>query len=225
MCIASSLVRLGRALSNKHTLDFINHSTSIAPKELKVIGKVGWDSTIPILTPSCDSDSGMGMPAIASKHPNNPDTSFFECPNCKSVEPSSCKHFQLKDLDIKHKCHNCAKYNAVRFWRCPCGSRWQHCQVHRYSVAPENNPHMSTVQGQSQSEAASSKRKRKNSPTPNLSYDDLLAKEILESDHRLGKKYRYSAETLICLGKQTHTSIKPNLIGPSLRARFMGGST
>ena len=111
------------------------------------------------------------------------------------------------------------------YWRCPCGSRWQHCRVHRYSVAPENKPHMSTVHGQSQSEAGSSKSKRKRPPTHNLSYDDLLAKENHESDHRLGKKYKRSAETLICLGKQTHTSIKPNLIGPSLRARFMGGRT
>ena len=84
---------------------------------------------------------------------------------------------------------------------------------------------MSTVVGQSQSEAGSSKRKRKKPTTHNLSYDDLLAKEIHESDHRLGKKYKHSAETVICLGKQTYTSIKPNLIGPSLRARFTGDRT
>ena len=84
---------------------------------------------------------------------------------------------------------------------------------------------MSTVLGQSQSEAGSFKRKRKKPTTHNLSYDDLIAKEIHESDHRLGKKYKHSPETLICLGKQIHTSIKPNLIGPSLRARFMGGRT
>ena len=39
--IASSLVRLGRALTNKRTLDVINHSTTIAPKELKVNDRVG----------------------------------------------------------------------------------------------------------------------------------------------------------------------------------------
>ena len=164
------------------------------------------------------------MLATFSKHPTNPDTSFFECPNCKAVEPSSCKQFQLKDLDLKHKCHNCTKYNAVRFWNCSCGSRWQHCQIHRHSVTPELIPHMSTV-GQSQSNASTSQRKRKRKFRSNLTYDELLAEESKETEYRLGKKYKIGAENVICLGKQIHTSIKPNLIGPSLRKRFMGGRT
>ena len=226
--IASSLVKLGRVLSNKHTYDFIQNSRTIAPTELRLNGRVGWDSTIPILTHDFSKDTGRCTSASDSEHPRTPVTSFFECPNCQAVEPSSCKHFQYRDLDIKHKCSNCAKYNAVRFWKCPCGSRWQHCQVHWYSVTPETYSHMSTASGQSHSKAGTPWRKRKRANyAGGLSYDELLAEEKRETHHRLRKLTRPNAETVITLGKQVHTSIyciSPNLVGPSLKKRFMGGS-
>ena len=82
---------------------------------------------------------------------------------------------------------------------------------------------MSTVSGQSHSKAGTPWRKRKRANNASLSYDELLAEEANETGHRLGKLATPSAEKVISLGKQIHTSIKPNLIGPSLKKRFMGG--
>ena len=86
---------------------------------------------------------------------------------------------------------------------------------------------MSAASGQSHSKAGTPWRKRKRANYAGLSYDELLAEENRETHHRLGKLTRPNAETVITLGKQVHTSIysiSPNLVGPSLKKRFMGGS-
>ena len=85
---------------------------------------------------------------------------------------------------------------------------------------------MSTASGQSQSKAGTSWRKRTFANYASLSYDDFLAEENKETAYRLGKLARPNAEKVIVLGKQMHTSINsidPNLIGPSLKKRFVGG--
>ena len=85
---------------------------------------------------------------------------------------------------------------------------------------------MSSASGQSHSKAGTPWRKRKRANYAGLSYDELLAEENKETGYRLGKLARPNAEKVIVLGKQMHTSIfsiTPNLIGPTLKKRFMGG--
>ena len=83
---------------------------------------------------------------------------------------------------------------------------------------------MSTVSGQPPSKAGTPWRKRKRAPDANsLTYDELLAKELRDADHKLKVSNQPQAEKVIHLGYQIHTSLKPNLLGPSLKRRFWGG--
>ena len=59
-----------------------------------------------------------------------------------------------------------------------------------------------------------------------LFYDELLAEENKQTGYRLGKLARNNLEKVIILGTQIHNitfSITPNLAGPALKKRFMGG--
>ena len=126
------------------------------PTLLKLNGKADWDSTIPTLTqPNCSVNLETGHTIEAGLELG---VSFFECTLCKKVEFSSQKAFQVKDLDIKQKCHSCHKLTAVRYWKCVCGERWYQCPVHRHRTTPHSA--VNKVEGQPTSKSPGTKRKR-----------------------------------------------------------------
>ena len=176
--LAQSLAKLTRTISNKCANEYINGERNLVPNELKLKGKVGWDSTIPILTHDDSEKKGWETPAKDKEHPPHPNTAFYECPQCHKVESSSCKAFQYNDLDIKQKCTHCKKHSAVKLWKCKCGTKWHRCIVHRYSTPLEKMPHMSKAAiGQPLPAIDTSTQKRK-AFEHLVSYDDILADDL-----------------------------------------------
>ena len=223
-CIAKCLAKLNRTISNKHANEFINGEQNLVPYELKLKGKVGWDSTIPILTHKDFVSTSWEPPRQDEYHPAQPNTAFFECPNCLKVEPSSCKDFQYNDLDIKHTCFMCNKHSAVKNWRCACGTRWYGCTTHRYNTLPATNLHMSkTANGQPASASVISKCNRKRKwQGHSASFDDILADDFKRADRKNDPHGLLTNESVISLGICPHTSVGENFLGPILKKRFYG---
>ena len=140
--IACALVRLLRTINKTKLQNFIKGHQQIIIKPIKIKGKVGWDSTIPILTKfdqhdeevPCPSDLQLKRVALG----NN--TAFFKCPTCSSPESSATKSFQFYDLDTKQKCFSCGKSNAVKIWKCECDIRWHICRKHMLARAFDDRP-------------------------------------------------------------------------------------
>ena len=214
--------------SNKDAEEFINCNKNLIPNDLKLKGKVSWDSAIPILTHTDIEVENWETfkPSDELRLPQRC-VAFYACPRCKTVEPSSCGDFQTVDLDKKHKCFYCSINSEVKLWKCQCDSRWHICPTHRYNnnATPEiPASHMkTTASGQSshrQKRASSKLRKRKLFPLQH--YDDALADDVKRAD----KKARLTAANLkrkseVALGELIHTRVKPNLLGPVLTRRFM----
>ena len=109
-CIAKWLVKINRTISNKDAEDFINCNKNLIPNDLKLKGKVSWDSAIPILTHD-DIEVGSWETIKPSDELRLPQhyTAFYKCPRCNVAETSSCGTFQTVDLDKRHKCFYCCK--------------------------------------------------------------------------------------------------------------------
>ena len=106
--IAKGLIELNRTIPQKLIHNYFNNIGKLEPIELKLNGRAGWDSTIPN-KPSAHIEN---INRWETKVPQQidgtqPDVTFYECPRCSKVEPSSCGSFQLDDLDKKQKCKLC----------------------------------------------------------------------------------------------------------------------
>ena len=149
LAIANALATLNRAISNKQLSEFMCNKRGIAPHPLKLNGKVGWDSTLPILNNERSLDCRFDDNCLSCHAPVD-QVSFYKCPrsSCSKVEPSSVKIFQYSDLDRPHVCPFCKKATKVRSWQCTCEIPWHLCATHRYSHSgsanesrgPQNKP-------------------------------------------------------------------------------------
>ena len=136
--IAACLVRLIRTICNKETNKYLAGETKLLVNELVLKGKVGWDSTIPIMTKTQSENSCWTTPTGDEDHTSIGNTAFYVCPLCKKVEPSSNSSFNYNDLDLNINCGRCKNKSGIKLWICSCETRWQTCQVHRYCTAPVN---------------------------------------------------------------------------------------
>jgi uncharacterized CHY-type Zn-finger protein len=223
--IAVSIVKLNRTISNQLATNFINGTHSIVPNELNLKGKVGWDSTIPTVTQEC---SGQQIDPVQQNRYQViiGNTEFFEFPRCNKVEPSTIDAFKSNDLDTQHKCFHCNKNSAIKSWRCKCGVAWHTCLEHNKLVHehPQHRSKKAKTSHPVPSQGGNIMRKRKAVGTAESEYDALLARDC-QLEERLLNKKRKCPEMCIQLGSQQHTTLKPNLIGPTLAHRFMGGSS
>jgi hypothetical protein len=115
--IAIALVQLSRTIAKKGSLDFVDLHGKMNPIEMKLKGKANWDSTmISFKSTSATVSTGIDTWTRNDSQPQaDAIHSFFECPNCPHVEYSSCKAFQIFDIDIKQKCNVCTKSTSVKF--------------------------------------------------------------------------------------------------------------
>ena len=123
--MAKWLVKINRTIPDREADEFINYNKNLVPHELKLKGKVSWDSTIPILShdyiwnaswEAVQSSDELRLPRLC--------VAFYKCPRCNMVEPSSCGDFQTVDLDKKHKCFYCSFNSEVKLWKCQGDTRW-----------------------------------------------------------------------------------------------------
>ena len=136
------------------------------PRPLKLNGKTGWDSTLPILNNERRLDCRYHRNQRIDAEPVE-EVAFFKCPrsSCSKVEPSSAKIFQYRDLDRPHECSFCCKSTQVRTWLCPCDRPWHLCDMHRQFHSgkqvhgPQNKPETGPT-ASAFSRASNAKRKR-----------------------------------------------------------------
>ena len=77
--IAKALATLNRSISDKQLNDFIAGNKGIAPHPLKLNGKTGWDSTLPILNNERRLDCRYDTNYIGDQKPVE-EVAFFKCP-------------------------------------------------------------------------------------------------------------------------------------------------
>ncbi len=223
--IAQGLIKLNRTIANKHIHTFLNKENKLEPHELKFNGRAGWDSTIPIL-PAAHIEHINRWESIVPQQSEGtqPDVTFYECPRCSKVEPSSCRSFQLDDLDLKHKCKLCNKLSCIKLWKCQCKDKWYTCSLHTrnnndYSTSACFPCNMTTAKGRPLAHDIGKVRKKARTSFQ-LTFNQNLDADFRRADN---KRKRDNCETF-ALGNTVHESIHPSLLGPILKKRFIGSS-
>jgi len=220
--IAIALIHLSRSMSRKNSLEFVNLERKIIPIALKLKGKSNWDSTI---TTNAEPSTGEAKwKKNDSRISADSNLAFFQCPRCPHVEYSSCKAFQIYDLDLKQKCNACEVQSVVKLWKCECGEFWHNCPQHRYRTCQKNNPIMQRETKRQISKTASSQTNAKKIRLIGpASYEALLAEDAVTAKRKRDEDDECSIEPCIILGIPKIKSIKVSSLGPILKKRFICG--
>ena len=190
---------------------------------MRLNGNAGWDSEMPVLTPNANADDAHPPRETDGPRPSavNRVVAFFECPSCKSSESSTSKNFQFVDLDQKQKCFFCKKSAPVKHWRCRCNVVWHQCALHRSAWMHDQqrcsikNP----APGQARSDDDHDGRKVRRIRPPTI--NDIINDDLKEYAKRK-REYDGTEGETFDLGQTVHYSVKPYLLGPSLKKRFTG---
>jgi len=117
--IALALSSLARGGAIKTHKQFTKGETNLLPHELKLKGKAAWDSSLSTMAikPTLQDDWASLSAEGVNRHT---EATLLGCPGCGGLESSHISVFQRFDLDRRHKCGFCFKFNPVRKWKCPC---------------------------------------------------------------------------------------------------------
>ena len=207
-----ALVSLSRDCTIINLRRFLTKQRAIIPKVLALNGRAGWDSTIAALSPAdttpCSWDAALPELSVPLAV-----TNFFKCKLCNKVEPSTCKEFQICDLDRTKRCYHCKRGSSVKDWSCSCGIRWYLCPTHSKGSRVRTTSHHTQVQAERQA-IVPRKRKAEKSET---CFDSLLQEDVRIERKR--KSTRSSAST-ITLGDSVLKARGPTILGPILTSRF-----
>ena len=217
--IADWLVKLTRTISKNDLREFRTGAKKLKANELKLKGKVGWDSTIPILTHNKRAiDDWETAPRGLETHDSS--IALLKCPVCDYMESNSCNDFQYHNLDKRHKCFRCKNITCTMDWNCVCGYRWYNCKTHCKRNPPETTHRKNTACGQSTTDSSKTSCKRPKRSLPAL-YEDILDDDLKRANLKRKRKEDLDMRVLD-LGKLKHKRIKMNFLSPKLRSRFMG---
>ena len=91
--IVVALIKLSRALNNKHIEDALTGKRKLILKQLTMRGKIGWDDQIPISNQR--GDGSVGWSKIIPEGTRGPSSTvvYYTCSHCKKVVPNSMKDF------------------------------------------------------------------------------------------------------------------------------------
>ena len=134
-----ALVHLSRTITKANCNEFVSHERQIIPTVLKLNGKASWDSTLRNKQAAHIANMEEERTWKRSISQRNSDRTpvYFQCPKCTHIENSSCKAFQVYDLDKKQKCNGCETLTQINIWKCQCSLYWHNCSTHRYSVGSQ----------------------------------------------------------------------------------------
>ena len=92
--------------------------------------------------------------------------------------------------------------------------------MHRYCTLPESMRKKSKAKGQTHSDPRPSKKRLFES---NMSVEEILAEDIKFAEEKQEDKTVDKTSRIIDLGNKPRIDvIRPNILGPNLRKRFMG---
>jgi hypothetical protein len=225
--VSTKLLNINRTISQKHVDEYLQGKRQVIPHPFKGKGKVSWDSTFPTKSDT-RLEGSVWRDRFDEAGAKPPETSFFGCPACEKVEPSTNEKFQTFDLDKKILCKACKKPKPVKDWTCVCGAKWHTCSTHRaYAQCSEEQDASisATAQGQSLGTLTSKPPKRKTCGHGD-DYETLLAEDEKRAKQKLEAKRGCKRTGDILLGDRTPVSwrigpfsVLPKL-GPILSQRF-----
>ncbi len=126
--VQQNLISLGHCIPKREMAKFMQGSLSLKPNLPNFKGRAGWDSNLTILpNPQATQQSATSVQQLVEQSKPDCDTCYM----CKFPELSSCKAFQLVDLDAKRKCGHCKEATKVQDWLCMCNQRWHLCIKHQ----------------------------------------------------------------------------------------------
>ena len=223
--IARALIKLNRTVSNKQVGEYMQGSRKLVPHNIKMNGKTGWDSSLPIVNDESDCSNRWDKFAIGNEPPRETIV-YYVCPNtvCSKKEPSSAKGFQTYDLDRPMKCPHCKKTTAARKWLCECKVPWFTCGAHRsYHCYDE----VKAQKSQKDEPSATNKSLHSNTTRKrplHMEYEEIVAQERKRAKLKKLREEEVRRKRDIELDDVPHPRV-PRLLGPILHKRFRGDSS
>ena len=128
--------QVNRQINNKTRDEYLQVTRKLTPHAIKMNGKTGWDSSLPIIKNEAESGDRWEQHNLLLK-PLEETIVYYVCPSaeCLMMEPSSAEAFRHNDLDKKLKCRQCHKTTNARNWSCGCNVPWFACDTHQISIA------------------------------------------------------------------------------------------
>ena len=219
MAIHKALTKLNRQISNTKTHEYLQGTRKLIPHVIKMNGKTGWDSSLPIITNEHESGDKWDQYNLIPKK-SEETIVYYACPkpDCLMKEPSSAVAFRPDDLNNMLKCRQCHKATFARNWECGCCIPWFTCGTHQtfhccnkvMKQKSQNEPKATNLF------LHSNIRKRKRTQE----HAELVADESKRAKLMRSKGCR---KTEVLLHDMPHPKI-PRLLGPILHQRFPKGS-
>ena len=134
------------------------------------------------------------------------------------------QQIQLADLDQKQQMFFCPMLTPVKDWKWCCNVVWHQSASHRlawkHDQQPRSNKPPAPGQAQSDDGHGRSKVRRIRPPTITVIVSDDLREYAKRKRECEGTEGR-----IVDLGHTVHHSVKPQLLGPSLKRRFTGNQS
>ena len=223
--MAKALIRVNRTISDKHIVEYMQGARKLAPHDIKMNGKTGWDSSLPIVNDE-STYSNRWEPFAIGKEPPRKTIVFYVCPNavCSKREPSSAKGFQPYDFDKLQKCQHCRKTTAARKWLCECKVPWFTCEAHRSyhcydKVCLQKNHKEEPSVANTCLRSKMLKRRR-----INMEHEEIVAQEGKRAKLMKLREAEGCRKKDIELEDAPHPKV-PRILGPILQQRFRGTSS
>ena len=215
--IVVALIKLSRALNNKHIEDALAGKRKLIPKQLTMRGKTGWDDQIPISNQR--GDGSVGWSKIIPEGTRGPSSTvvYYTCSHCKKVVPNSMKDFQKYDLDRKIVCYHCNRSSEVEGWSCPCERSWVRCPEHSLNDDCLPKPGLAhAVLPKVQKSAIGNQKQSGQEVVAPQTYEELLEADV----KRARRSKARGVSSTITLGDASASGGLPTRLGPILSRRF-----
>ena len=218
--IAEALVHLSRTINTSQTKEFLLNQRRIIPTNLKLKGKVYWDSTLPTNASAAKETEAWRVVGF-QQHPQQ-GAAYFGCPSCAHVESSQCGPFQHMDLDYKITCNGCQNTSKVVMWKCGCERFWHRCPLHRGVAC---NRDLTTIRLKTRKQtsllANTGKKARPHTQVGPDSHQWLLAQDVACAKRKRDFVENWESQPSINLGYTRINKINPAFLSPSLKRRFV----
>jgi hypothetical protein len=215
--IAKAFTKLNRTISNTNAEEFLQGTRKLQPHDIKMNGKTGWDSSLPVLNDETHISNRWNQYAIGNEPPRK-NIAFYACPktDCLKKEPSSAKGFQTHDLDRQQICRHCHRQSAARKWLCACGIPWYTCDTHKTYHCKSEVRLQSNQQPNAMIKSLRSQMLKKR--RINMGHEEILAQERKRAKRKATEGCRSDDIEL----EDAPPPKVPRLLGPILQRRFRG---
>ena len=218
--VATSVVKINKAISHTTALEYHKGTINLEPHDLNLKGRAEWDSRLPIIT----KDKHHRIWNTANETLPKPlNVQFFKCPKCSTGEVCSNRGFQLSELDHNIKCFACKNISDNKDWTCACNCKWYQCHLHsNYGPAHKHQIKIQPPKEISNITQQPTAKKKARKTNKLAEYETILADDIRIATNKreLDQTFEFNnINNLVDLGTPSVLNKKPKL-GPILNERF-----